>query len=186
MAPLFSAYDRPCYQKLVPSHIADVESYDDQIIKCFRAGGFTVKVKGGMGHAVALDEAHEMCVNLDMKMAIVRPTQPYLKKMNFFFSYRIKAQTQLASQLFPATTEPTQKSKLFDTTTFTKHWDENIMKMHSLINQHKMFTIDTDSNRGIVNVFTGTVEQTHDLLNARSMEEHTIRTVTHHILQVPP
>ena len=33
MAPLFSAYDRPCYQKLIPSHIADIECYDKQIIK---------------------------------------------------------------------------------------------------------------------------------------------------------
>ena len=56
MAPLFSAYDRPCYQKLVPSHLADIECYDDQILNCFRAGGFTVKVKGGVGQAVALDE----------------------------------------------------------------------------------------------------------------------------------
>ena len=81
MAPLFSAYDRPCYQKLIPRHIADIYSYPEDIIHCFKRGGFTVKIKGGIGHAVALDEAHEMCINRDMEMAVVRPTLPYLKKL---------------------------------------------------------------------------------------------------------
>ena len=99
MAPLFAAYDRPCYQKLIPNHLADIECYDDQILQCFRAGGFTAKVKGGLGHAIALDEAHEMCINRDLKMAVVRPTRPYLLKTNYFFGYRIKAQKQSCFQL---------------------------------------------------------------------------------------
>ena len=41
MAPLFAAYDRPCYQKLIPNHLADIECYDDRILQCFRAGGPT-------------------------------------------------------------------------------------------------------------------------------------------------
>ena len=71
-------------------------------------------MKGGLGHAVGFDEAHEMCVNKDMKMAAVRPTQAYLT--NFFLSYRITAQCQHTSQLFPDATEPTQKPTIFDST----------------------------------------------------------------------
>ena len=71
MAPLFSAYDRSCYQKLVPSHIADIQCYPNEVHQCFKAGGFTVKLKSAIGHAVALDEAHEMSINRDMKMAEV-------------------------------------------------------------------------------------------------------------------
>ena len=71
MPPLFSAYDHPCYQKLIPNHIGNIASFPNEIINCFEAGGFTVKIKDGLGHAVALDEAHEMCVNCDMKMAVV-------------------------------------------------------------------------------------------------------------------
>ena len=63
-----------------------------------------------------------------MKMAVVRPTQPYLKKTTFFFSYCVKAQKQLASQLFPTTLETSQKSQILDNTTSTKHWEENIQK----------------------------------------------------------
>ena len=44
------------------------------------------------------------------------------------------------------------------------------MNMRSLINEHKLLPSSTESNRGIVNVFTNkkaTVEQAHDLLQAR-------------------
>lgn len=121
MAPLFFAYDRPCYQRLVPDHLADLLSYPREIIDCFRAGGFTVKVKGGIGHAVAMNEAHEMCINRDMKMAVVRPTIPYLKKTTFFFSYRIEAQKQLSCQLFPnLQTDLPPHPSVLDTTALTK------------------------------------------------------------------
>lgn len=62
MALLFSAYDRPCYQRLLPKHIADIQKYPDEVVHCFRAGGFTVMLRGEIGHAVALDECHEMHV----------------------------------------------------------------------------------------------------------------------------
>ena len=139
-------------------------------------------MKGGLGHAITLYEAHEMCINRYLKMAVVRPTQPYLLKTNYFFGYRIKAQKLLKSQLFPATQTSTPKQNLLDTTSTVKHWDENIMTM-SLITKNKLFPIKC--NRGVVNVFTGiaaTVEQVHDLLNARKVGElHHINYITHHI-----
>ena len=97
MAPLFCAYDRPCYQKLLPSHIADIQSYPNEILNCFKAGGFTVKIKGGIGHAGALDEAHEMCINRDMKMAVARPTQPYLRKTTFFLPHQSSETTYFST-----------------------------------------------------------------------------------------
>jgi hypothetical protein len=187
MAPLFAAYDRPYYQKLVPNHLADLSSYGPEILSYFRSGAFTVKVKGGIGHAVALDEAHEMCINKDIKMAVARPTQAYLKKTNSFLPYRIKAQKQLEEQLFPPTVESPQKPSPLDTTTLTKKWDDNVMHMRALI-KDRVF-VPSETKRGVVNVFTGdqaTVEQAHDLLNAREIgEQHYLNYVSHHILKEP-
>ena len=66
MVPLFSAYDRPCYQRLLPTDIADLQKYPDEVVDCLQAGGFTVKLQGQIGHAIALDECHEMCINRDL------------------------------------------------------------------------------------------------------------------------
>ena len=153
IAALFSAYDRPCYQKLVPDHLADLQAYPPQVIDFFKAGGFTVKVKGRVGHAIALDEAHEMCINRDIKMAVVRPTQPYLKKTTHFFSYRIKAQKQFLSQLFPPTAEASPAFKLLDQSSGARMRDENVEKMRSLISEHNVYTPPADTNRGLLNVF---------------------------------
>ena len=188
MAPLFAAYDCPCYQKIISHHIGSVVSYPTELIRCFKAGGFTVKIKDGLGHAVALDEAHEMCVNRDMKMAIVRLTLSYLKKTMFYFPYRIKAHKQLISQLFPESTK-TCNSTLFDNSASIKQWDQNVIKMRSLINEHNVFEQNVHTNRGLINAFTGTQatnEQSHDLLNARVLGQLDYTNyITHHIIQSP-
>ena len=67
MAPLFSTYDRTTYQQLIPNNLADIQTYPAQVLQCMQAGAFVVSIRGFRGHLVALDEAHEMCINWDMK-----------------------------------------------------------------------------------------------------------------------
>lgn len=189
MASLFSAFDRPCYQKLLPQHISDIANYPSDVIECFRAGGFTVKITDGIGHAIALDEAHEMCVNRDMKMAVVRPTETYLKRTMHFFSYRIEAHKQLKLQLFPDNVEKIHHDSIFEKGAGIQRWEENIKSMRAIISEHKLFSNDCNTNRGLFNVFSGikaTPEQAHDLLNARELGEISyMNYISHHILQIP-
>ena len=91
MAPLFTAYDKTTYKKLIPNHLADLKKYPPPVLHNLKKG-FTVSILGKKGHSVALDEAHEMCVNKDLKMAIIRPTKAYLQKTSLFLRYRVKAQ----------------------------------------------------------------------------------------------
>lgn len=56
MAPLFVAYDRTTYQKLVPHHLADIQKYPQSVLNCLKEG-FTVSISGSKGHSVAIDEA---------------------------------------------------------------------------------------------------------------------------------
>ena len=60
---------------------ADTCHYPESILKCLKSGAFTVSKTGEKWHAVALDEAHEMCFNKDLKAAIVHLTDFYLQNI---------------------------------------------------------------------------------------------------------
>ena len=174
MAPLFSAFDRDLYQQIIPNHLADIQQYPKEILQCFQASGFIVCLNGRQWHSVALDEAHEMCVNKDLKLATIRPTPCYLQKTTLFFNYRISAYKHFPKQLFLEKTNQakTENSKsVLDSTIAASEREENIKHMCTVINNSSLLSFQT-TNRGLINSFTGqraTPEQTHDMLHFRSI-----------------
>ena len=67
MAPLFVAFDHPHYQKLIPNHLKDLAKMPRDVLKFLESGAFVCSITGKRMHSVALDEAHEMLVNKDLK-----------------------------------------------------------------------------------------------------------------------
>ena len=98
--PLFSAFDRDFYEIIIP---ADIERYPSEVLQCLRNGGFTVSIilSGHRWHSVALDEAHEMSINKDLKAAVTNPTKSNLQKKTLFFNYCIKSYENVIKELFP-------------------------------------------------------------------------------------
>jgi hypothetical protein len=190
MAPLFAAYDRTCYEKLIPQHLADIQQYPQAILECLKAGDFAASITGHHFHSVALDEAHEMCINKDLKQAVVRPTVEYLQKTSLFYPFRVKAYKNLMTQLFPGNDLQTDKltKSMFINCPETKTRQENISRMMDEIEQKQLLPI-LSANRGLINTFTGqraNNQQTHDLLNFRDIGTAKFENyVSYHILKAP-
>ena len=75
MAPL-AAFDHTTHKQLLQHHLANIQTFPDSLLQSLKAGAFTVL--GRKGHAVALDKTHQMCINKDMKYAVVKE---YLQKL---------------------------------------------------------------------------------------------------------
>lgn len=92
-------------------------------------------------------------------------------------------------QLFPDNVEKIHHDSIFEKGADIQRWEENIKSMRAIISEHKLFSNDCNTNRGLINVFSGikaTPEQAHDLLNARELGEISyMNYISHHILQIP-
>ena len=88
MAPLFVEFDRPHYQKLIPNHLRDLAKMPRGVMRLLESGAFVCRITGKHMHSVALDEAHEMLVNKDLKTTIFHPSKEYLDRMLYYYPVR--------------------------------------------------------------------------------------------------
>lgn len=65
MAAIFTAFDCPTYQQLIPHHLHDLATLPTHLLNHLEKGAFAVRLSESKCHAVALDECHEMCINKD-------------------------------------------------------------------------------------------------------------------------
>lgn len=56
--------------RMIPYHLADLSTFPKAVLEHFRTGCFSVSLSGASFYSVALDEAHEMEINLKTKKAI--------------------------------------------------------------------------------------------------------------------
>ena len=191
VAPLFGVFDHTTYQRIISHHLADIQKYPRSILTCLKFSRFTVNITRQKWHAVALDEAHDMCINKDPKAAVVHPTDAYMQNTTLFHNDRIKIYKNLEEQLFPEKGKvATQTNTIADTTPLAKQQEENIIQMWTAINTNKLFELPlTINSRGILNVFTGqkaTTEQASDMFFCLQIGNQSFETyVKYYILKQP-
>ena len=186
MVPTFAAFDRDVYQRLIPNHIADCHLYPSEVLDFLKADGFTVQIRGDKWKAVALDEAHEMCINKDLKAAITYPTESYLQKTSLFLNTRIESQKKILQDLFLERNDNvTESSTLVDNSASNKGVEDNIMAMMKVISDKKLF--QHSPGRILSNPFScqeASNEQRHDLLSfCKIGEEATQQYINHHLIK---
>ena len=191
MAAVFTAYDRPNYQKLIAQHINDLLTMPREIIEQLCSGGFTVSILGRPGHSVGIDEAHEMCVNKDCKEFITRPSGDYINRVARFLPVRAKAMKNFEAQLFP---ERSSKKKshsihsIYTNDTSAKKLQANINKQIEKLNCSRVLFADQRDNSlyHLFNNKKATPEQTHDLMNFRQIGQTEFeRRVEYYTLRNP-
>ena len=103
MASLFTAFDRPNYQRLIPPHIVDMLTIPREILSHLSHGGFTVSIRDRPCHSVGIDEAHEMCIT---KECITKPSGDYINRTALFLPVQAKAIKHIEDQPFPEHRKP--------------------------------------------------------------------------------
>ena len=140
MGPLFTAYDRQKYSKLIPLHIQEMFSLPTDILAHLQEGKFTVSILGRACHSIGIDEGHEMCINKDCKEYITRPSAENMSRMAAFLPVRAKALKNLESQIFADS-----KAKKPETEVTSLHSKDPECKKHEANVNAQVHKINTDS-----------------------------------------
>ncbi|CAC5398860.1 unnamed protein product [Mytilus coruscus] len=88
------------YSRLLPFHIADLKSFPKSTIEHFEEGGWVVNILGRNMHSQGLDEAHESCINREVKNAMSNVfTLSALTKLVHYIPFRAKVLGNIKDQL---------------------------------------------------------------------------------------
>ena len=189
MAPVFTAFNHPTYQKLISQHLADVLCMPPPVLAMLEQGAFVISISGRAWHSVGIDEAHEMLINKACKTSIVRPSKDYINRIAHYIPYRTKSLENLKHQIFPETKcEEVTITSSFTSKSDDKKYELNVQAQISAIKVYSLFPVE-GSNRGLVNPFTKKVaspSQSSDLLNFRSIgQKEFLQRINSFILKQP-
>ncbi|CAC5359268.1 unnamed protein product [Mytilus coruscus] len=167
---LFHAFDRQNYQRLIPYHLADLHTFPEPVIKHFAAGCFSVSISGKHLYSVALDEAHEMEINLKSKNALNSFSQSSLANLTFYLPNRAKTLHNLKSELKLEREEGLYQRE--GTMSYVKNAEKTVCEYMSNLETSSLFVINCNEN--LHHIFTRTEtdhEQTDSLINYRKYGE---------------
>ena len=170
LAAIFTAFDCPIYQQLVPRHILDILTLPNAVLEHLEKGGFSVRLTKNESHGVALDECHEMKIKKDAKMAVVPPSATKMEYLSHYLPFQATCVNNFNQQLFPERAHHTQKFP-YCPSSQDKKMAMNVECMLKAIADHGLF-YDHEENRGLWNVFRmlkATNEQAHDLIQFREI-----------------
>ena len=166
MSPLFCAFDRPVYKKLIPQHLADCLLFPQSITDNLKDGGFVISIKGSPWYSIGIDEGHEVMINKDCKIGIVRPSEESMARMTLYFPYRAKLMQCVKVML----NKDDDKVK----SSFSRAMKsvDNINAMLQSIRSSNLLPLQNPPNAVLRNEFTkevATTDQQYSLLNYRKL-----------------
>ena len=186
MAPIFFAFNRSHYQKLISQHLSDLLIMPTDILAKLKAGCFAASITGRPWHSAAIDEAHKMMINKDLKSAVVRPSKENMNRTSMYLGHRMKLLHNLQDQVSQGLEKDQvdDVSSIYTASKTTIKSLQNIRAMMNKIQEGELLPLS--SNLGTLrNSFIGkkaNSEQREDLLNFRQTglsDFHTYVTYTY-------
>ena len=99
LACLFHSFDKHNYLRMIPYHIADLQTFPTDVLDFFSKGCFSVSISGEHFYSVALGEAHEMEINLKTKNALNSFSLSSLATLTYYLPYRAETLHNFKTQL---------------------------------------------------------------------------------------
>lgn len=176
-------FDRQTYQELIPRHLYDLARSLDCIVTQLANGGFAARLSATDWRGGALDECHEMKINRDAKVAVIRPKPERMRYIANYLPFRAMCINNLKSQLLP---ETKNREYCFTASSRDKAINVNTDRMLKELKCKGKILIG-GTNKGLLNFLTdvhATSEQSHDLLNFRSIGQRSFENfVNYRLLQ---
>ncbi|CAG2187243.1 unnamed protein product [Mytilus edulis] len=172
ICPLFHAFDRPLYLKLVPYHLADLLTFPQPILDFFSLGAFAVSITGTDLNCVALDEAHETQINLQTKQALNSTTKQSLASTCLSLPFRAKVLQNLKKQLLIK-----HQNSTIGEISIRQNDEKNIQEYMKSLDTSYLFTNET--NTKLHQIFTGEIcapNISSDMLNYRKYGEEDFKS----------
>ena len=154
LAAVFSAFDRPTYQELIPRHLKDLLTMPPSVLHHLQKGSFSIRLSPSEWHAVALDECHEMKINRDAKFAVIHPSKHKMEFLSNYMGFRSECVQNLKRELFP------EKDKKRET---------NIRQMMQKMQEKCMIALPSNGLWNFLEGKEATSEQAHELFNFRQI-----------------
>ena len=140
----------------------------DEVINFFEDGSFVCSINGNNMHSVALDEAHEMLVNKDLKTTVVRPTKEYIDRIIYYYPVRSQALKVLKQQLLLDGINLSENQFcILDTSTHSSRVEENVKCMSECIQSAEVLDTSGEKCEELTSLSgqVATPEQKNDLLS---------------------
>ena len=140
------------------------------MLQSFQLGGFAVSITGRSWHSVGMDEAHEMLVNKDCKISVVRPTKEFVSRRSMYFPFRASVLHNIRKQLHPEADD--QRSSVVASKNRDIKARRNTEVMRAAISSSDILPKVSTSGCCLRNAFTGKIASTseqHDLLKFREI-----------------
>ena len=181
MAPLFTAFDHPTYQKLISHHIYKLLNLPEEVLLMFTQGAFVVNISGREWHSVGIDKAHEMLINKQCKEAVVKPSEDYINRTASYLVHSTIAFEHLQKELFPEK-EKNNGSDVQSVYSGDNKTETNIQSQISALTNTGFLVANRE--KGLINPFTGEKAQNEKyqhLMHFREIgqEEYQLRISYH-------